>query len=104
MKICYLIDGLRSGGKERQLYELIKGLIALKGISVSNIIIVSMFPNGIFNERFEKLGIDIYYYQIINVSNKLSKVAVATEIFLFRFSTLPDPEWDNPQSVRVHDK
>lgn len=38
MKVLFLIDSLRKGGKERQLVELIKGLSATKGITMEIVV------------------------------------------------------------------
>jgi glycosyltransferase involved in cell wall biosynthesis len=61
MKICYLIDGLRSGGKERQLYELINGLIEKKYLKPENILLITLAKNGYFDESFQKLKINFKY-------------------------------------------
>jgi len=61
MKLCYIIDGLRSGGKERQLLELIKGLIRKKYMNPRDILVISLYKGGSMDNLFKELGIQLHY-------------------------------------------
>ncbi|MFW9875650.1 MAG: glycosyltransferase, partial [Candidatus Thorarchaeota archaeon] len=61
IKICYLIDGLRLGGKERQLMDLIKGLVNQSFLSPEQIMIISFYKDGSMDEIFKKMSIQIKY-------------------------------------------
>lgn len=61
MKVCYLIDGLNLGGKEIQLFELIKGLLDQSFLSPEQIMIVSFNKEGCLDNIFQKMQIPIKY-------------------------------------------
>jgi len=57
MKILLIIDSLRTGGKEKQLIELLKGLVLRKKITVQ---LVVMSHNIDYREVYA-LGVKIHY-------------------------------------------
>lgn len=57
MKILFIIDSLRMGGKERRLIELLKGLATKKEIK-SQLVVLS---DDVFYTYFEKLNITTHY-------------------------------------------
>lgn len=61
MRVCYIINGLRPGGKERQLLELIKGLINQSFLYPEQIMVISFYKNGGLDDVFEKLRVQIKY-------------------------------------------
>jgi glycosyltransferase involved in cell wall biosynthesis len=65
MRICFITDNLNSGGKERQLYELIKGLVANGSYDCSDILVIS-FDNPAYYDGFV-LSLNI---SVINIRKK----------------------------------
>lgn len=62
MRICIITDGLRCGGRERQIFVTVKGLIKNKYIPSQNITIISLgIKNDYYSKDLEYLGIKVYY-------------------------------------------
>ena len=59
MKICYFIDSLDCGGKERQLEQLIEGLINAKLLNPDDIMVLTMKQGGFYDDVLLNKGIDI---------------------------------------------
>ena len=59
MRICFITEDLLCGGKERQLVELIKGLISRKLLSPEDIMIITMKSYGFYNDVLEEMGVEI---------------------------------------------
>lgn len=57
MKVLMIIDGLRGGGKERQLLELTKGLSFRKDAQIE----IATMNKVVFYEEFYNLGIKIHF-------------------------------------------
>lgn len=75
MRILYIIDSLSTGGKERQLVELIKGLIKGKSIDIQLVIL----SNEIIFNDINKLNINIHllprkYKKDLSIYKKLLKI------------------------------
>ncbi len=58
LRVMYLVDSLRVGGKERQLIEMLKGLTALDCIDP---IVVTMGPEQFYVSEVERLKIPLIY-------------------------------------------
>ncbi len=58
-RILFCIDGLRAGGKERQLVELVTGLSSCSYIKKNNIFVLSMSEPNHFDTFIKELGINI---------------------------------------------
>ena len=58
MRILYLVDSLRVGGKERQLCELVKGIDAGRSAEQS---VITMGSEQFYVPDIQKLGVPLYY-------------------------------------------
>ena len=58
-RILFCIDGLRAGGKERQLVELVTGLSSSGYVKKNNIFVLSMSEPNHFDTFIKELGINI---------------------------------------------
>jgi len=65
MKILFVIDTLRGGGKERQLTELLKGLAGEKGFSLTVAVVIEEIH---YEELFE-LDIDLHFLSESSTGN-----------------------------------
>ena len=61
MKVCYIIDGLKTGGKEKQLFWLIKSIIKNKKIKPQDILLITLTFESQLDNDFKKLGINFKY-------------------------------------------
>ena len=69
MKILHLINSLKKGGAEGNLYRLCKFHKKKYGSKI-NIIIITLINNGFYESELRKMGIKIYSLKI-NPKNKI---------------------------------
>ncbi len=80
MKILHIINSLKKGGAEGNLYRLCK-FQKKKYRSKINIVIITLFDNGFFESKLKKMGIRIYSLKL-NKKNKF--FYLMKKIFLLR--------------------
>jgi glycosyltransferase involved in cell wall biosynthesis len=60
MRIVFLVDGLPCGGKERQLVELVKGLLEYTGINSEKLAVVVMSSQTYYGQAIECMGVRMF--------------------------------------------
>ena len=59
MNLLFWIEGLGCGGKERQLSELVSGLVRTGRVQKENLAVISMEHGGHFDEVIQEAGVRI---------------------------------------------
>jgi glycosyltransferase involved in cell wall biosynthesis len=59
-KVLYIYDSLRAGGKERQLVELLKGLIEYSDFIPA---LISLGNDKFFEQDIKRIGVNVYYLE-----------------------------------------
>ena len=59
MRILYVTDGLGGGGKERQIFEIISGLIERGFVPPENLRVLCLNREAFYGHKLEKLGVRI---------------------------------------------
>ena len=93
IKVLHFIDDLGSGGKERQLVDLLKGLASYKNIICE----LAIMSHNLYYPEANKLNISIHY--LIRRNNKDPKILLK----LYNLCKVSEPEiihtWDSMTSV-----
>lgn len=64
MKICYIVDGLRCGGRERQMYEMVSGFIRAGYLDADNFVIFSLgLETDFYHQKFRELACEIILFR-----------------------------------------